>query len=170
MGILSSFRTQKPKKLKPRTQAIDPKLPRGKVGKGPLEPRDSTTRVFMDPMKRIKSNMAERPKRDNPAYSGNAIMALNKGPGMKKGGVLKKAMGGMLGPHPQQGRPMNIAAPQGPSVQQPLRNMTIPYGKIANKGPGLKKGGSVKKMKDGGGVCAGASNNRRSRQGAEIVK
>jgi hypothetical protein len=38
------------------------------------------------------------------------------------------------------------------------------------KGPGLKKGGSVKKMKDGGGVCAGASNNRRSRQGAEIVK
>jgi hypothetical protein len=23
---------------------------------------------------------------------------------------------------------------------------------------------------DGGGVCAGASNNRRSRQGAEIVK
>jgi hypothetical protein len=97
-------------------------------------------------------------------------MALNKGPGLKKGGVLKKAMGGMLGPHPQQGRPMNIAAPQGPSVQQPLRNMTIPYGKIANKGPGLKKGGSVKKMKDGGGVCAGASNNRRSRQGAEIVK
>jgi hypothetical protein len=90
MGILSSFRTQKPKKLKPRTQAIDPKLPRGKVGKGPLEPRDSTTRVFMDPMKRIKSNMAERPKRDNPAYSGNAIMALNKGPGLKKGGSVKK--------------------------------------------------------------------------------
>ena len=93
------------------------------------------------------------------------------------GGMTEPAMkrnkmmgGGMLGPHPQQGRPMNIAAPQGPSVQQPLRNMTIPYGKIANKGPGLKKGGSVKKMKDGGGVCAGASNNRRSRQGAEIVK
>jgi hypothetical protein len=61
MGILSkSFRTQKPKKLKPRTQAIDPKLPRGKVGKGPLEPRDSTTRVFMDPMKRIKSNMKDQ--------------------------------------------------------------------------------------------------------------
>ena len=33
MGILSSFRTQKPKKLKPRTQAIDPKLPRGKLAK-----------------------------------------------------------------------------------------------------------------------------------------
>ena len=31
-------------------------------------------------------------------------------------------------------------------------------------------GGGLKKMKDGGGVCAGASNNRRSRQGAEIVR
>jgi hypothetical protein len=69
----------------------------------------------MDPMKRIKSNMAERPKRDNPAYSGNAIMALNKG-------------------------------------------------------PGLKKGGSVKKMKDGGYVCSGASNLRRKRQGAEVAE
>jgi hypothetical protein len=44
------------------------------------------------------------------------------------GGMTEPAMkrnkmmgGGMLGPHPQQGRPMNIAAPQGPSVQQPLR-------------------------------------------------
>ncbi len=93
MGLLKNFRIKKPRKLKPikpRTQLIDPKLPRGKVGKGPLEPSDSTTRVFMDPMKRIKSNMAERPKRDNPAYSGNAIMALDKGPGLYKGGPVKK--------------------------------------------------------------------------------
>jgi hypothetical protein len=121
MGLLKNITIKKPRKLKPikpRTQLIDPKLPRGKVGKGPLEPRDSTTRVFMDPMKRIKSNMAERPKKDNPAssYGGNATMGLNKGPGMKTGGTVVKA------------------------------------------------------YKDGGGVCAGASNNRRSRQGAEIVK
>jgi hypothetical protein len=149
---------------KPRTQLIDPRLPRGKVGKGPLEPRDSTTRVPAE-----RSGLAGMLKKRMATQAMNPPK-LKKGPGLKKGGVLKKAMGGMLGPHPQQGRPMNIAAPQGPSVQQPLRNMTIPYGKIANKGPGLKKGGSVKKMKDGGGVCAGASNNRRSRQGAEIVK
>jgi hypothetical protein len=68
-------------------------------------------------------------------------------PSMKRNKMMG---GGMLGPHPQQGRPMNIAAPQGPSVQQPLRNMTIPYGKIANKGPGLKKGGKTKKMGMGG--------------------
>jgi hypothetical protein len=68
---------------------------------------------------------------------------------------VKKAGGGMLGPHPQQGRPMNIAAPQGPSAQQPLRNMAVPYGKIANKGPGLKKGGSVKKYKGGGMATKG---------------
>ena len=118
MGILRNFIT---KKRKPRTQLIDPKLPRGKVGKGPLEPRDSTTRVPAAQKKKLKkirfSNMAERPKKDNPAssYGGNAIMALNKGPGMKKGG-------------------------------------------------------SVMGYKAGGGVCAGASNNRRQRQGAEIVK
>jgi hypothetical protein len=68
---------------------------------------------------------------------------------------VKKAGGGMMSPHPQQGRPMKIAAPQGPSVPQPIRNMTIPYGKIANKGPGLKKGGSVKKYKGGGMATKG---------------
>jgi hypothetical protein len=68
---------------------------------------------------------------------------------------VKKDGGGMMSPHPQQGRPMNIAAPQGPSAQQPLRNMAVPYGKIANKGPGLKKGGSVKKYKGGGMATKG---------------
>jgi hypothetical protein len=68
---------------------------------------------------------------------------------------VKKAGGGMMSPHPQQGRPMKIAAPQGPSVPQPIRNMTIPYAKIANKGPGLKKGGSVKKYKGGGMATKG---------------
>jgi len=68
---------------------------------------------------------------------------------------VKKAGGGMLGPHPQQGRPMNIAAPQGPSAQQPIRkrNMSVPYGNIAKQGPGLKlNSGSVKKYKAGGSV------------------
>ena len=97
MGLLKNFRIKKPRKLKPikpRTQLIDPKLPRGKVGKGPLEPSDSTTRVPAAQKKRLKkirfSNMAERPKKDNPAYSGNVIMALDKGPGLYKGGPVKK--------------------------------------------------------------------------------
>jgi hypothetical protein len=101
MGILKKMmnkKMMKPKprpmmpRRKPRTQLIDPKLPRGKVGKGPLEPRDSTTRVPAAQLKKLKrfSNMAERPKKDNPAssYGGNAIMALDKGPGMKKGGSV----------------------------------------------------------------------------------
>jgi hypothetical protein len=67
---------------------------------------------------------------NQPSVQG-AVKRLAKGPGMKKGGVVKKAGGGMLGPS-KQGRPMNIAAPQGPSVQQPL-SMAVPYGKIANK-------------------------------------
>ena len=99
MGLLKNFRIKKPRKLKPikpRTQLIDPKLPRGKVGKGPLEPRDSTTRVPAAQKKSLKkirfSNMAERPKKDNPAssYGGNATMGLNKGPGLYKGGPVKK--------------------------------------------------------------------------------
>ena len=103
MGILKNImnkKMMKPKprpmmpRRKPRTQLIDPKLPRGKVGKGPLEPSDSTTRVPAAQKKSLKkirfSNMAERPKKDNPAssYGGNAIMGLNKGPGMKKGGSV----------------------------------------------------------------------------------
>jgi hypothetical protein len=39
-----------------------------------------------------------------------------------------------------------------------------------SKAKKIMYGGGLKKMKDGGGVCAGASNNRRSRQGAEIVR
>ena len=31
-------------------------------------------------------------------------------------------------------------------------------------------GGGLKKMKDGGYVCSGASNLRRKRQGAEVAK
>ena len=67
----------------------------------------------------------------------------------------KLAGGGMLGPHPQQGRPMNIAAPQGPRAKQPIRNMTIPYGKIAKKGPGMKGGGIVNKTKATGAAIKG---------------
>jgi hypothetical protein len=59
---------------KPRTQLIDPRLPRGKVGKGPLEPRDSTTRV--------------------PAERKGLAGILSKGPGLKKGGSVKKYKGG----------------------------------------------------------------------------
>ena len=110
LGAMPSSGQPMPKrKPKPRTQLIDPRLPRGKVGKGPLEPRDSTTRV----------------------------------PAERKGlaGMLKKRMA--------------------------TQAMNPPKLK---KGPGMKKGGSVMGYKDGGGVCAGASNNRRSRQGAEIVR
>ena len=66
---------------------------------------------------------------------------------------IKKGIGGVLGPHPQQGRPPRIAAPQGPSVPQPIRNMTIPYAKIAKKGPGLYKGGPVKKKRSSSGAA-----------------
>jgi hypothetical protein len=60
--------------MRPRTQLIDPGLPRGKVGKGPLEPRDSTTRV--------------------PAERKGLAGMLSKGPGLKKGGSVKKYKGG----------------------------------------------------------------------------
>ena len=42
--------------------------------------------------------------------------------------------------------------------------------KSKSKAKKMMYGSGLKKMKDGGGVCAGASNNRRSRQGAEIVR
>jgi hypothetical protein len=65
---------REPKPMRPRTQLIDPGLPRGKVGKGPLEPRDSTTRV--------------------PAERKGLAGMLSKGPGLKKGGSVKKYKGG----------------------------------------------------------------------------
>jgi hypothetical protein len=70
MGFLSkAFKKVKPKNRallgKPRTQLIDPRLPRGKVGKGPLEPRDSTTRV---PAERIKSSRNVEKKNGNTGY------------------------------------------------------------------------------------------------------
>ena len=42
--------------------------------------------------------------------------------------------------------------------------------KAKSKAKKMTYGGGLQKMKDGGGVCAGASNNRRQRQGAEIVR
>jgi hypothetical protein len=64
------------------TQLIDPGLPRGKVGKGPLEPRDSTTRVPAD-TKNVRKGLAR-------------MVGLSKGPGMKAGGKTKKmGMGGI---------------------------------------------------------------------------
>lgn len=42
--------------------------------------------------------------------------------------------------------------------------------KSKSKAKKMMYGGGLKKMKDGGGVCAGASNYRRSRQGAEIAR
>ena len=42
--------------------------------------------------------------------------------------------------------------------------------KSKSKAKKMMYGSGLKKMKDGGGVCAGASNNRRQRQGAEIVR
>jgi len=79
---------------KTRTQLIDPKLPKGKVGKGPLEPSDSTTRVMMDPKKRKKLKFAQKMAEQMAAQSMNPPK-LKKGPGMKDGGVAKKMGGGM---------------------------------------------------------------------------
>jgi hypothetical protein len=73
---------------KPRTQLIDPRLPRGKVGKGPLEPRDSTTRVPAE-----RSGLAGILKKRMAAQAMNPPK-LKKGPGMKKGGSVKKYKGG----------------------------------------------------------------------------
>jgi hypothetical protein len=69
---------------KPRTQLIDPKLPRGKVGKGPLEPRDSTTRVPAE-----RSGLAGILKKRMAAQAMNPPK-LKKGPGMKDGGSVQK--------------------------------------------------------------------------------
>jgi hypothetical protein len=85
---------------KPRTQLIDPKLPRGKVGKGPLEPRDSTTRV---PAERkglagiLKKRMAAQAmnppklkKGPNDGRGGGGQPPFTpKLPGAKDGGMMK---------------------------------------------------------------------------------
>jgi hypothetical protein len=73
---------------KPRTQLIDPRLPRGKVGKGPLEPRDSTTRVPAE-RKGLAGVLNNLQAMDPPK--------LKKGPGMKNGGsVMKYKDGGCV--------------------------------------------------------------------------
>jgi hypothetical protein len=85
---------------KPRTQLIDPRLPRGKVGKGPLEPRDSTTRV---PAERkglagiLKKRMAAQAmnppklkKGPNDGRGGGGQPPFTpKLPGAKDGGMMK---------------------------------------------------------------------------------
>ena len=89
---------------KPRTELIDPRLPRGKVGKGPLEPRDSTTRVISQPPKK-KMKFGERIRKDRGlpqmppkgsirATSRPTPPPLEKGPGMKDGGSVKKYKAG----------------------------------------------------------------------------
>ena len=101
----------------------------------------------------VKKRMTTKVKKENMEAAKKTVLSPKTQLRNKKSiKPKKKAAGGMLGPHPQQGRPMNIAAPQGPRAKQPLRNMTVPYGKIAKKGPGLKDGGSVKKYKAGGTV------------------
>ena len=59
-------------------QAVDPRLPRGKVGKGPLEPSESIARVF------------NVPKRGGLARSLNSpgIIGVSSGPGIKAGGKV----------------------------------------------------------------------------------
>jgi len=79
---------------KTRTQLIDPKLPKGKVGKGPLEPSDSTTRVPSQ-RKGIRKGLAGMLKKTMKAQAMNPPK-LKKGPGMKDGGVAKKVGGGMM--------------------------------------------------------------------------
>ena len=68
------------KPMRPRTQLIDPGLPRGKVGKGPLEPRDSTTRVPAE-----RSGLAGILKKRMAAQAMNPPK-LKKGPNDGRGG------------------------------------------------------------------------------------
>ena len=86
---------------KPRTELIDPRLPRGKAGKGPAEPRDSTTRVISQPPKK-KMKFGERIRKDRglpqmppkgsiraTSRPAGSIPPLEQGPGMKDGGSVK---------------------------------------------------------------------------------
>jgi hypothetical protein len=88
-------------KLKPRTETIDPKLPRGKAGKGPLEPTDSKTRVISKPpTKRKKFKQRIRKDRGLPemppkgsirASSATPPPPLKKRPDMRSGGVVSNS-------------------------------------------------------------------------------
>ena len=72
----------RPPKTMVRTKAIDPKLPRGKAGKGPLEPTDSTTRVPVVSKSKLK--------RDVGMGRGDAQpKGPRKLPGAKDGGMMK---------------------------------------------------------------------------------
>ena len=86
------------KKFKPRTETIDPKLPRGKAGKGPLEPTDSKTRVISKPpKKRIKFKQRIRKDRGLPemppkgSIRAPAPPPLKKRPDMRSGGVVSNS-------------------------------------------------------------------------------
>jgi len=120
MGFLSkAFKKVKSKKLKPRTQAIDPKL--GLVGK-------------------IRSKAVR--KLEN--QSGRARMPSS---------------GGIFGS-------LRKLSKEKPASMKSTRSS------MPTRGRGMS-GSNQRKLamyKDGGGVCAGASNNRRQRQGAEIVR
>ena len=84
----------RPPKTMVRTKAIDPKLPRGKAGKGPLEPTDSTTRVPVvskSKLRRRKPSGTVRPSLG--AGLGGGQPPQPKGPaklpGAKDGGMMK---------------------------------------------------------------------------------
>ena len=86
-----------------KTKLIDPKLPRGKVGKGPLEPRDSTTRVPAGQNKRfglagmLKKRKPTKESPNTQSPGGGSILGISKGPGMKNGGsVMKYKDGGCV--------------------------------------------------------------------------
>jgi len=85
----------RPRKTMVRTEAIDPRLPRGKAGKGPAEPTDSRTQVISQPPKKRKKFL-ERVKRNTkkPSFNpGGGQPAQPKGPaklpGAKDGGMMK---------------------------------------------------------------------------------
>ena len=83
---------------KVRTEAIDPRLPRGKAGKGPAEPTDSRTQVISQPPKK-KLKFKERFRRepvkmqDNSGGQPPQPKGPAKIPGAKNGGMMKKAKG-----------------------------------------------------------------------------
>ena len=78
---------------KVRTEAIDPRLPRGKAGKGPAEPTDSRTQVISQPPKK-KIKFKERFRRDPRKAPmddnfGGPPKLPPKLPGAKDGGMMK---------------------------------------------------------------------------------
>jgi len=84
----------RPPKTMVRTEAIDPRLPRGKAGKGPAEPTDSRTQVISQPPKKklkFKERFRREPVKMQDNFGGQPPQPKGprKLPGAKDGGMMK---------------------------------------------------------------------------------